>query len=253
MAYVYLHQRLDTNEIFYVGIGTDNKFQRAKNKSRRTEFWKNVIKKTEYKIIIFINDISIEDACNEEIRLIKHYGRRDLNEGTLVNMDNGGKIHLHRNVSETTRQKISNTLKVGNHKTTPKLNPDIVKDICEKILIGYTKNDLIMLYPQLTKGVFFQIYHKKTWKEITSNYDFPILNRSYVVSNETKKTISKKLKGQCFRKTIKVKCLDDNLVFGSITEAAKYYNIKYSQIFNMLGNNKKKYKNSVKLRFEIIE
>ena len=29
MAYVYKHTRLDTNEVFYIGIGSQNKYKRA--------------------------------------------------------------------------------------------------------------------------------------------------------------------------------------------------------------------------------
>ena len=36
MAYVYQHVRLDTNEPFYIGIGSDDKnYQRANNKFNR--------------------------------------------------------------------------------------------------------------------------------------------------------------------------------------------------------------------------
>ena len=50
MAYVYQHIRLDRNEVFYVGIGSDSKNQRAFNKLNRTKFWKSVLAKTEIKV-----------------------------------------------------------------------------------------------------------------------------------------------------------------------------------------------------------
>ena len=37
MAYVYTYTRLDKNEIFYVGIGSDSKYKRAKNLSLKTD------------------------------------------------------------------------------------------------------------------------------------------------------------------------------------------------------------------------
>ena len=40
MAYVYTYTRLDKNEIFYVGIGSDSKYKRAKNLSLRTDYFK---------------------------------------------------------------------------------------------------------------------------------------------------------------------------------------------------------------------
>ena len=89
MPYVYTHTRLDTNEIFYVGIGSDSKYLRAYSR-KRSNFWKNIVKDTDYKVNIFVDNISWEQANKEEIRLIKLFGRRDLALGTLVNMTNGG-------------------------------------------------------------------------------------------------------------------------------------------------------------------
>ena len=43
MAYVYTYTRLDKNEIFYVGIGSDSKYKRAKNLSLRTDYFKKII------------------------------------------------------------------------------------------------------------------------------------------------------------------------------------------------------------------
>jgi hypothetical protein len=92
MAYVYKHTRLDTNEVFYIGIGSDSegKYKRAYNKQFRNNHWKNIVNKTEYTVEIVIDNISWEEACAKEIELIKLYGRRDLNEGTLCNLTDGG-------------------------------------------------------------------------------------------------------------------------------------------------------------------
>ena len=62
--YVYEHIRLDTNEVFYVGIGTKNSkpkykckiYQRAyfKSPSKRSDFWYNVYTKCNKNIQIKI-------------------------------------------------------------------------------------------------------------------------------------------------------------------------------------------------------
>lgn len=249
MAYVYLHKRLDTNVIFYVGIGSDKKYKRAHQKARRTIFWKNITNKTDYEIIIHKDNLTIEESCEEEIRLIKLYGRRDLGLGELVNMDDGGKTHNGRKPSPEIKKKISEKLKEKNYKTTSKINSVIVKEICEKIMIGFKQKDICNLYPIVSKGMFYQIYYKKTWKEITTNYDFPKIKNDYIISEEHKKKISKTLKGKYYGETIKIKCLNDNKKFNSISDAAKYYNLTYAQIFNVLNKNKEKYKNSIKLNF----
>lgn len=87
-TYVYRHRRLDTNEIFYVGISITK--YRPYTHNNRNKFWKNIVSKTKFKVeIIFIAN-NWEDACELEELLILEYGRRDLGKGTLVNLTNGG-------------------------------------------------------------------------------------------------------------------------------------------------------------------
>ena len=88
MAYVYLHKRLDKDEIFYVGIGKN--VERAYSKHSRNKYWKNIVAKTEYEVEIIAEDLSWEDACKMEIELICKYGRNDFNQGSLCNLTNGG-------------------------------------------------------------------------------------------------------------------------------------------------------------------
>lgn len=90
MAYVYKHTRIDTNEVFYIGIGSDKTKYRSRNKNDRTVFWKNITNKTEYKIDIIYDNISRKEAESLEKTLIKKHGRRDLRKGTLVNLTDGG-------------------------------------------------------------------------------------------------------------------------------------------------------------------
>ena len=54
MAYVYRHIRLDTNQPFYIGIGIDNKskYHRANTHHGRNNYWKNIVKKTDYAVEI---------------------------------------------------------------------------------------------------------------------------------------------------------------------------------------------------------
>jgi hypothetical protein len=87
MAIVYQHRRNDTNEVFYVGIGRTEKRAYATN---RTKFWKNIVKKAGYQVEITHRDIIWEEACSIEKYLIAFYGRRDLGQGTLVNLTDGG-------------------------------------------------------------------------------------------------------------------------------------------------------------------
>lgn len=92
MAIVYRHRRLDTNEIFYVGIGREK--NRAFEKHKRNRHWENVINKTEYQVEIISEVDTWEDACELEMFLISEYGRKDLGLGPLVNMTDGGEGSL---------------------------------------------------------------------------------------------------------------------------------------------------------------
>ena len=116
MAYVYRHIRKDNNEVFYVGIGSDNqgKYIRAYSKDRNG-FWYIIKNKTEYVVEIVFDNITWEEACNKEIQLIKEYGRKNLGLGTLVNLTDGGEGNLGVVVSEETRIKLREiNLKNGN-------------------------------------------------------------------------------------------------------------------------------------------
>ena len=105
MAIVYEHLRNDTNEVFYVGIGEEEK--RAFSKKNRNKYWKNIINKVGYSVNIIHKDIEWEDACKIEKLLIEKYGRKDLGLGNLVNMTDGGEGALGLIRSEETRQKMS--------------------------------------------------------------------------------------------------------------------------------------------------
>lgn len=104
MAYVYKHIRLDTNEIFYIGIGSDDTYRRSKTKDSRNKYWKNIYNKTKISVVIMFDKISFSDACLIEKELILYYGRFDLKTGPLVNMTGGGEGNY--NPSQETRNKI---------------------------------------------------------------------------------------------------------------------------------------------------
>jgi len=86
---LYFHINPIKQEIFYVGIG-DKKRPYIKSKNQRTKFWHNTVKKYGYQIIIIEKNLTWDDACKKEIYWIKRIGRKDLGEGTLVNLTDGG-------------------------------------------------------------------------------------------------------------------------------------------------------------------
>jgi hypothetical protein len=108
MAYLYRHIRLDKNEPFYIGIGSDENYERAYNNHNRSIFWKNIINKTPYEIEIILDDLTWEEAYQKEIEFIALYGRVNLNLGSLVNLTDGGEGAYGRKyiVTEETKQKL---------------------------------------------------------------------------------------------------------------------------------------------------
>lgn len=131
MAYLYRHIRLDNNEVFYIGIGSDSKgyYKRAKSHKYRNYYWNNIVNKTNYEIEILLDDLDKSKAIEKEIEFISLYGRKDLGLGTLVNMTAGGdglngfkhskeakdkisNFQKNRVISEETKKKISES-KIG--------------------------------------------------------------------------------------------------------------------------------------------
>lgn len=109
MAIVYKHTTLDTNEVFYIGVGTN--ISRAYQKAKRNRYWNNVVKKHGYKVDIIYKDISYELALQKERELVLLYGRRNINTGCLVNLTDGGLGSVGYKPSEEALSKISSTSK----------------------------------------------------------------------------------------------------------------------------------------------
>ena len=109
MACVYRHIIIDKNEPFYICIGKTEK--RPYEAIKRNKFWHNIVSKTSYEVEILMDGLTWEDACKKEIEFISIYGRKDLNNGILVNLTSGGDGGLKRIHSIETRAKMSNSRK----------------------------------------------------------------------------------------------------------------------------------------------
>lgn len=110
MAIVYQHIRLDTNEIFYIGISSN--YRRAYEKAdRRNIIWNRIAKKSDYKVEFVAENLSWDEACKLEINLINKYGRLDLGKGTLANLTNGGEGSINRIQTQEEKDKRANSLR----------------------------------------------------------------------------------------------------------------------------------------------
>lgn len=105
---IYRHIRLDTNEIFYIGIGN---LKRPYSLKSRNKYWNNIANITNYEIQILTKNLSRCDACELEIILINYYGRKCNNTGKLCNVSKGGDTWDKTNMSDIQKEKISFTHK----------------------------------------------------------------------------------------------------------------------------------------------
>lgn len=143
MAVVYRHRRLDNNTIFYIGIGVNEK--RAYQLRSRNSLWKNIVSKTDYKVEIIAENIDYNKAKELEIFLISIYGRRDLNNGILCNMTDGGDGNT--NMSLDIKNKISASLKGSKQSEETKLKrKNTLKEVWEnRYLRDLKRNQSIKL------------------------------------------------------------------------------------------------------------
>ena len=144
--YLYRHIRLDTNEVFYVGIGTKHKkwYTRSYNKTNRNIFWKRVVEKTDYEVEIVLESDDYDFIQQKEIEFIALYGRRNLGTGTLVNLTDGGEGALNAICSEEKREKIR-------QKNIGKPMSPISKLALEKYNREYKEN----LLSELTEKIYY--------------------------------------------------------------------------------------------------
>lgn len=151
MAYLYRHVRLDKNEPFYIGIGGDEegKYERAYNKKHRTNYWKYIINKTEYRVEIILDNLTWEKACEKETEFIKLYKRKDSENGILVNLTNGGDGIYGVIRSKETCSKISKTHKGSKHPMYGKKRPGSLAGN-----YGKTKGKYILIHPDSSKIEF---------------------------------------------------------------------------------------------------
>lgn len=82
--YVYVHKKATTGEVFYVGKGVKS---RATSKHSRSLYWNNTVNKHGFTVEKVLKDLTNEEACTEEIKLIAKLKE----EGTkLCNISDGG-------------------------------------------------------------------------------------------------------------------------------------------------------------------
>lgn len=100
--YIYQHRRLDTNEVFYVGMaklnpkrnrGQRTKYERAYAAVKRPQHWKEIGLYVKFCVEIIMETPVRAEAEEKERNLIALYGRKSREGGTLCNLSAGGGIN----------------------------------------------------------------------------------------------------------------------------------------------------------------
>jgi hypothetical protein len=85
---VYLHFKPGTESVFYVGKGKPGREKSFKG--RNLHWWNTVSKYGGFETLVFESGLSESAAFEIERSLIRHFGRKDYEGGTLVNKTLGG-------------------------------------------------------------------------------------------------------------------------------------------------------------------
>jgi hypothetical protein len=238
VAYVYQHIRKDTNEPFYIGIGSDLNFYRANKFSERNEIWERIKNKTEILVEILHNNIEWDEACEIEIELIKKYGRINNKTGILSNMTNGGEGTLNRVINEDTRYLLGNGNRGKQRTDESRLKQSITnkgvkktKEHCEKIRqyrLGQKMSE------ESKKKMSENSKGRQTW-----NKGVKFTEESKIKMSNSKK--GKKTSGNNPNSKI-VLNTENGIYYDTLKDAALSVNIGYSNFKQKIKKNKINFK-----------
>jgi group I intron endonuclease len=224
MAYVYRHIRKDKDQVFYIGIGTDDKGnRRAKSKNSRNKIWNTIINKTEYEVEIIFEDVDLCFAIKKEIEFIKLYGKIIDGTGTLCNLTDGGEGALGFKHTKEFKKKLSNKRKgENNHMFGRKgeLNPNYGKKHSEE---RKRKNS------ESKKGMFE--------KEKNPFYGKKHTDEDRKKMSEIQKVIAKR--GSNNHMSAKVIDCNNGKIYNCIREAAESFGFTYSKTKCLLNGKTK--------------
>jgi hypothetical protein len=204
---LYAHRKETDGSIFYVGIGTE---KRPYTNKSRNDYWHNTVNKYGYYVDVLAKELSIEDALELEEFVICELGRKDLGNGNLVNLNNGGKGNLQ--VSDLTKKKMS------------------------KSAIGRTA---------WNKGLPMSEEQKAKLSKIRKGVTSP--RKGVKITEETREKIRKANLGGKSSSAKSVYNTKTNETFETIKQAAKSMNINYSTLSSMLNGSRK---NKTNLKFK---
>lgn len=224
MGYVYRHIRKDTNMPFYIGASTTNSYGRSKTSNKRSKEWYAVTSNTDFEVEILFESEDKDLIYSKEREFIEIHGRKDIGNGTLVNLTDGGKCP--QNMSPEIRKAHSIRMTGENNHFFGKKRPD---------------------HSAKMKG---QVRDKM--KGVLAGEKNPMWGKTH--SEEIRKKISENLKGKCAGdknpmwgiKRPEVAVMSKNVngrrvintktgeIFICVRDAAESINMSYSHLKNYL-------------------
>jgi hypothetical protein len=252
-CYIYLHIRLDTNEIFYVGRGTvsnkasgkchKNTFSRAYVKHDHNKYWMRITEKTPWRVEIVEDYLSWDKSIDMEIHYIKFYGRKDINEGSLVNFTDGGEGSIGVISSELSKE-------TQRKRMSSEQNP-MKKNINKQKQSVRMKNNNPMKNLETQKKV--SDAHKLLWLDGTDNHprknkpreDVRLrnitnnpMNNPETIEKIRSSALLRDNKGGKHPNAKKVKNPSTNKIYDSIKECMDDLGISHTSIYRYLKNGK---------------
>lgn len=210
---VYGHKIKGTENYFYIGNGLKTRPYEM-GKSRRNSIWFDIYTNNEIEVSIFKSKLSKKESSSLEVYYISKYRKLGFASANISDGGNGVCVE-----NRWWGGKISESLK-GIEKPKGKYNKSF-KDFT-------TKEDLTEMYKDKNTTEIALFYNVSIPTVCARLKDYGIIIKS---QGRTKKPI---------------KCLNDNKVFKSLSEAARYYGIHRENISKVLTG---KYKHTKKLKF----
>jgi hypothetical protein len=171
MAIVYIHRKLDNNEIFYVGISKNKRraFETyAKSGTRRNVVWKRITEKHGVKVEISHENICWEEACSIEKYLIEFWRGQGL---FLANLTDGGEgLNGYKCTEEQRIKRIS-------HLNTPEFR--------EKQRQSMSRPDVLKKQSEIQK----KVYSNPELREKQRNIQKIVQNTPEAIENNRKRAI----------------------------------------------------------------
>jgi hypothetical protein len=252
-CYIYLHRKLDNNEVFYIGRGTVNKkasgkcdtntYRRAYTTHNHNKYWVRITNKFSWSVEIIEDFLTWDESILSEIKYIKMYGRKNLNEGTLVNFTDGGEGSKGLVVSELVKSTQKNRMSSDN-------NPMKLQYNKIKQSIRMKKNNPMKLLETQKK---VSESHKLLWVNGTENHprknkpreDLRLRNLTNnptknpeVIEKIRQSALMRDNKGGKSPNAKKVMDVKSSKIYTSIKECMEEMGVSHTSIYRYLKNGK---------------